>query len=194
IRSRGGKPLPALKQDAPRPPSPGVRTALPASPAIGPPAGRARAPRKGAKPPPSFKQNGAPPPSPGVKTALPASPAIGPPARMARALPKGHDCRASPTSRGARNVPHSRRPPSSGITSAQVADGDRSSPQRIVGQPDPAVRLAGGDTELVEQVREVLLDSRLRDDEIVGNRAGRRRLGGHGAGGGGAARAHYPGG
>ena len=72
--------------------------------------------------------------------------------------------------------------PSSGITSAEVADGDCSSPQRIVGQADPAVRLAGRDAELVEQVREVLLDGRLRDHELVGDRAGRRRLGEHVAG------------
>ena len=40
----------------------------------------------------------------------------------------------------------------------------------------------GGDAELVVQVRQVLLDRGLRDDELLGDRARRRRLGEHVAG------------
>ena len=47
---------------------------------------------------------------------------------------------------------------------------------------DAAVRVARRHAELVVQVREVLLDGGLGDDELVGDRAGRRRLGEHVAG------------
>src|SRR5215208_1255851 len=61
---------------------------------------------------------------------------------------------------------------------AQLGEGDGAAPQRLVGEPRPA-RALGAYVELVVQVRQMLLDRGLRDDELLGDRLRRRRLGEH---------------
>src|SRR5262249_40278348 len=59
----------------------------------------------------------------------------------------------------------------------QVAQRHRTAPERLVGEPRSPVLVARGDTGLVVQVAEVLLDRGLGDHELVRYRARGRRLG-----------------
>ena len=81
--------------------------------------------------------------------------------RASQGLPRGYGAGHSDGRRSARGLLARRV--------AQLRERDGAAPQRLVGEPG-AARAFGADAELVVQVREVLLDGGLRDDELLGDR------------------------